>query len=400
MRIHVSELRVGMYVCDLDRPWLDTPFLMQGFLLESQQDIETVQELCEYVYIDAVRNVWIPPEEHAVLDRPQQRARYIHKVPATQEQEQIQAFHTEAKRLTRTLLDDVRLGNAINIGQVKETVNECVDSIIRNPDALMWLSKIKNKDDYTAEHSLNVGILAINFGRHLGKERDELEKLGLCGMLHDIGKTQTPLEILNKEDRFTPEEFAIMRRHAEDGQRILIGHHGVYHGCVDVCHNHHEALDGSGYPRGLKEHAINEYTRIVSICDVYDAITSDRCYKRGKSTLDALRILYEGRGRRYDTQLVIEFIRCIGLYPAGSLVELENRCVGIVTSNNYRDRRLPRVYLIRDEHGEMLDKPYTIDLTKITQGAKLVPYRIHKVLPNGTHGIRFQDYVAKGLKLE
>ncbi len=400
MKIHVSGLQLGMYVCELDRPWLETPFLMQGFLLETPSDIETVQEICEYVFIDEVRDVWIPPEQRAILEKKPQKPRYIHQIPARQEQDKIQDFHTEAKRLTKTLLDEVRLGNALNIEQVKQTVHDCVDSIIRQPDALMWLSKIKDKDQYTAEHSLNVGILAINFGRHLGKERDDLEKLGLCGMLHDIGKTRTPIEVLNKEGAFSPDEYAIMKRHAEDGRRILLGNHGVYHGCVDVCHNHHEALDGSGYPRGLKDHNINEFTRIVTLCDVYDAITSDRCYKKGKSSLDALKILYEGRGKKFDSRLVVEFIRCIGLYPVGSIVELENNSVGIVVSNNYRDKRLPRVYLIIDETGQMIDKPFTLDLAKLTREEDLAPYKIRKVLPNGSHGITLQDYVKKGLRLE
>lgn len=378
-----------MYICELDRPWLDTPFLLQGFLLESLRDIDIVQELCECVYIDAAPDK--PPSRPA--------GKTLCNVPASEEQARIQAFHAEAKCLARQMLDDVRLGNALNVQQVKDTVHECIDSIIRNPDALLWLSRIKNKDEYTAEHSLNVGILAISFGRHLGKERPDLEKLGLCGMLHDIGKTQTPMEILNKTSRFTQEEASVMRRHAEDGQRILLDNQGVYYGCIDVCHNHHEALDGSGYPRGLTDQAINEFTRIVSICDVYDAITSDRCYKRCKSSLDALRILYEGRGQRYDTQLVVEFIRCIGLYPVGSIVELENHSIGIVTSNNPSDRRLPSVYIIVDETGEKIMQPFTLDLAKITRHGDLAPYRIRKVLPNGTGGIRLQDYVDRGLQL-
>jgi putative nucleotidyltransferase with HDIG domain len=400
MKIHVSGLQLGMYVCELDRPWLETPFLMQGFLLETLSDIETVQEICEHVFIDEVHDVWIPTEARSVLDAPAKKPKYINKIPARQEHEQIQAFHAETKRLTKTLLDEVRLGNALNIEQVKKTVHDCVDSIIRNPDALMWLSKIKDKDEYTAEHSMNVGILAINFGRHLGRDRDDLEKLGLCGMLHDIGKTRTPIEVLNKEGAFSPDEFAIMRRHAEDGQRILLGNHGVYYGCVDVCHNHHEALDGSGYPRGLKAHAINDFTRIVTICDVYDAITSDRCYKKGRSSLDALKILYEGRGKKFDSRMVVEFIRCIGLYPVGSIVELENNSIGIVVSNNYRDKRLPRVYLIIDEAAQMIEKPFTLDLAKLTREEDLAPYKIRKVLPNGSHGITLQDYVKKGLRLE
>lgn len=397
-KIHVSGLQIGMHVCDLDRPWLETPFLIQGFTLENVQEIETVQGVCEYVYIDEVQDTWVPPEVRGTIEA-KKKPRFIHQVAAKKELANTEAFHQEARNITRTVLDDLRLGNALNVKAVKETVSECVYSIIRNPNALMWLSQIKNKDDYTAEHSLNVAVLSITLGRQVGLEEDDLEKLGLCGMLHDIGKTRVPIEVLNKEGALTAEEFALMRSHPVEGKNILLGNHSVYHGAVDVCHNHHETLNGTGYPRGLNEKAINPFTRMVTIADVYDAITSDRCYKRGKSSLEALKILYGGRGTQFDANLVIEFINCIGLYPVGSIVALKNGCVGIVVSNNYVNRRLPRIHILLDENKNKIDR-YVLDLAKLKSSNDLEGYAITQILRSGDHGVSLLKAMEEGVTLE
>jgi len=398
-KIHVSGLQIGMHICELDRPWLETPFLMQGFLLETPQDIECVAEVCEYVYIDEVRDTLVRPEERIVSNRNQSKPRYIHKVPSNQEHSKIHGFHREARGITKTLLDEVRLGNALNMKQVKQTVSECVDSILRNQFALLWLSQIKDKDDYLAEHSLNVAILAITFGRHLQLPEEDLEKLGVCGMLHDVGKTKIPEEILNKPSKLNREEFAIMRQHTTFGSKLLVGKSDVYSGAVDVAHNHHEMLDGSGYPRGLKDHKLNPFTRMITLVDIYDAMTSERCYKAGNSSLSALKILYAGKGTKYDSHLVTEFIKCIGLYPVGNLVELKNGCVAIVVSNNYQNRRLPRIHLLLNENKKPVDG-YVIDTAKVKNNEKMAGYEIVNVLPAGCHGLKLQELIERGIKLE
>ena len=396
--IPVAGLKIGMYVAELDRPWLETPFLLQGFRIESLEDIDTLAGYCDYVYVEENEQQWLKGEQRTILEQPTPRKIYPQNALNKQSFAVAGATHKNARQLTRSFMDDVRLGRGINIEEVKTTVSECVKSIMHNPDALLWMGKIRQKDEYTAEHSLNVGFLAMTFGRHLGASEEELNVLGLCGILHDVGKMKTPLDVLNKEGRLTAEEFQIMKSHPVDGRDILMNHKDVHHSAVDVCYSHHEALDGSGYPRGLKDSNISEITRMITICDVYDAITSERVYKQGQSSLEALKVLYQNRETKFDNRLVTEFIECIGLYPPGSIVELKNGEVGIVISTNYRHRHLPKVLIVRDSN-KMPTKENVINLEK-KAGSENNLYIINTVLPNGSHGIRIEKYIKRGLTIE
>lgn len=413
-QVPVSELKVGMYVCQLDRPWLQTPFLLQGFPVRTPADIDEIARYCEFVYVDAeqssVFDYGVGRERGGPGDkgadksdgnkpyRPRPRSRrYDSSKSLREEVEQARPIHADARALTRSFMDDVRLGRAIDIGQVKTTVTACVKSMLRNPDAMLWLARIRKRDEYTSEHSLNVGLLAISFGRHLGFREEDIVKLGIAGMLHDVGKMRTPLPILNKTGKLTDEEFAVMRSHAVHGRDILMSHGTLFRGTVDVAHTHHESLNGTGYPRGVNASGINEFTRIVTLCDVYDAITSDRIYKDGKSSLEALRIIYKERGTRFDPELGQSFIQCIGLYPPGSIVELRSGQIGIVTSTNGRYRHLPRVLLLLDRERKPIEAR-TINLEELAadkESSKLV----RTVWPNGSFGIRVEHFIRQGLVL-
>ncbi|ARN76507.1 metal-dependent phosphohydrolase [Oceanicoccus sagamiensis] len=395
----VSGLKVGMYVCELDRPWLETPFILQGFKITSIEEIDTIAEHCEFVYIEGSEDAWLDAEERSAATTPKAKVKtYTNSATNKQEFSKASSIHETARGLTRSFMDDVRLGQGINIQEVKASVSDCVSSILRNPDAMMWMSKIRKKDEYTSEHSLNVGLLAITFGRHLGASEEDLNKLGLAGMLHDVGKMRTPNDILNKEGQLSAEEFNVIKDHAVHGRDILMAHKNVYHGAVDVAYSHHEALDGTGYPRKIKASGITDFTRIITLCDVYDAITSDRIYKQGRSSLDALKIMYQNKGTKFDHKLVGEFISCIGLYPPGSIVELKNGQVGIVISTNYRHRHLPKVLLLRDEN--KMPKPESVlDLERYAKSQDQ-SVMIKTVIPNGSHGIRIESYIQKGLTID
>jgi len=389
-QIPVSGLKIGMFVCELDRPWLETPFILQGFKIRTLDDIEEISKHCEWVWVEQTEDSWQPADERGQLNAPLKRGNpYPNTVPRKQEMLHASTAHDAARALTRSFMDDVRLGRAIDIREVKTTVSECVKSILRNPDALMWMAKLRDKDSYTSEHSLNVGLLAITFGRFLGACEEDLNKLGFAGMLHDIGKMRTPLEILNKDSALNEQEFRIMKSHPQDGRDILLAHKNMYHGAVDVAYGHHEALDGSGYPRGIKASGITDFTRIVTLCDVYDAITSDRVYRRGASSLNALRII---------PKLAQEFIECIGLYPAGSVVELHSGEIGLVISTNHRHRHLPKVLIVRDTEKQPTQER-VIALEKMAADAQSARL-IKSVLPNGSHGVRIEQYVERGLALD
>ena len=376
-RISVQALKVGMRVVELDCPWTDTPFVFQGFRLENVQQIAEVAQYCREVVVEYDEDQWVPPTAHALPGTPARRLRpVVAHAPTVKAYESAARLQDDARALTRSIMDDVRLGRVINVKEIRSTVSAAVKNVIDSPDAVMWLSRIRHRDAYTSEHCVNVGLLAINFARHLGHGE----------------------EVLNKEGALTQEEFELMKAHTTEGRNILMAHRNLSHGSVDVAYGHHQALDGTGYPRKLKASGIPEMTRIVTLCDVYDAVTSDRCYRRGQPSLRGLDVLQRGRGSKYDERLVDEYVRCIGLYPTGSVVELVNGAHGIVLSTNYRNRHLPRVLLVRDEQHEPCAER-VLDLQKLSGQGGMEGWLIRAVVPNGAHGIRVEEYVRRGVQI-
>lgn len=397
VKIHISELKIGMYVSKLDRDWQETPFLMQGFIIESLDDIDSVAQYAEHVWIDAVREEWVPPEQRGVSGPPIPKINtYINKIDARKEHEAAVGVFRVAKKLTKSLLDDARLGGVINTEQAKATVKDCVGSILRNPDALIWMSRMRNEDEYTAEHCLNVCILSIAFGRHLGMSEVELEKLGLCGLLHDVGKMRVPQNVLNKREELTDKEFNIIKAHTVHGRNLLMSSPGIPNATVDVAYSHHERVDGTGYPRKLKAAGISDFARIIAIVDAYDAMTGDRCYSRAIPSTDALKRIFDERGKHFDERLALEFIKCVGLYPPGSIVELINGLVGIVLETNYRYRHLPKIIVVKDLNKD-LEKEEILNLADVEQQKLDKTFLIKRALCDGAYGIRLRDYREKGL---
>jgi len=394
-QIPVEALEVGMFVSQLDRPWLETPFLIQGFVIETFDHIDLVKEFCDFVYIDAVQQVYVSPEERVVSTTRSQK-HYIHKISVEDEHIAASGMYKQVRSLTKSVLDEVRLGNAFDADKAKQTVSECVGSILRNPDALMWLSKIKNVDNHIADHCLNVTIVAVAFGRFLELSEEELKELGLCGLLHDIGKMKIPADILKKSSSLSVQEEEILKSHPLHGRNILMSNRSLFNGATDVAHCHHENLDGSGYPRGLKAVGISFYTRIISIVDLYDNFTSRQVDRPPKSSLEAMRYLYSLRGKHFDDKLVLQFIQCIGLYPPGSIVELRNSQVGIVISTNYKNRRLPKVLMLLDAKKNPQNN-HIINLGKEAQQGTKKEYLIHNVLINGSYDIDIKEHIDKGL---
>lgn len=396
-KIHVSELQIGMYVSDLDRDWLDTPFLMQGFMIESLEDINTVAEFCEHVWIDSVDEAWVPPEERELIGKHARRG-YINKVPVEQEQQRALGTYRAARQITKSLMEEVRLGAAIDTRAAKDLVNECVQSILRNPDALLWIGRMREQDEYTAEHSLNVCILAIAFGRHLGLDEVSLNNLGMCGLLHDVGKMRIPNEVINKPAKLSDKEYKMIQAHTVHGRNLLMSTSGIYQGVVDVAYGHHEKMDGSGYPRRIKATGTSQFARIIAIVDAYDAMTADRCYAPAMTTTKAVNIIRGDRDSHFDGRLADEFIDMIGLYPPGSIVELASGAIGIVISKNRRYRQLPKLMLVRGTKKQPV-KERVIDLMKTERGLLGPEYLIAKVHVDGSFGVRICEYREKGLNL-
>lgn len=397
-KIAVEDLQVGMFVSQLDRDWLETPFLMQGFVVQSRAEIQTVAEYCEFVWIDAVREQYIAPEERVVLDAAKRKQNYINKVSASDEHRQALGVAREARRITKSLLDEARLGASVNTEAAKATVNDCVQSILRNPDALLWMSKMRSEDEYTAEHCLNVCILGISFGRHLGFEEQALQHIGLCGLLHDVGKMKVPPAVLNKPGRLTEKEFKMIKAHTVHGRNLLMNAPGSYHGVVDVAYSHHERLDGTGYPRGLKASGISDFSRIIAIVDAYDAMTAKRCYEDARPSTEALKEIFDNRGTQFDERMAHQFMEMVGLYPPGSIVEMVNGCIGIVLNTNHRYRHLPKVLVVRNGVKKAV-KEKVFDLADTEKGTLDSTFLINKVLVDGSHNVSLRDYKEKGLQL-
>jgi len=408
-KVDVAELEIGMYVSELDRPWLETPFMFQGFEITDEQELNDVRQFCQYVYIDTDQSKVLPDDnkgsqkddelELEILKKtakpsePKDRTK-IYEDETTLEQEiaLIRETHDEALILTAEIMEDVRLGKSFNTEGAKKVVSKIVKSVIRNPDALACFTQLKNRDAYTAEHSLRVCILALSMGRHLGMAEGELQVLGIGAMLHDIGKMRIPLDVLNKPGELTAKEAELIKKHVPYGVEILERTAGIPEAAIDVARSHHERYDGTGYIHGRRGDQISEFGLIGGIVDYYDAVTSDRAYHNGMSAHSALKIMYELRNKAFHGGLMEEFIRCMGIYPIGSVVEMNTGEVGVVVTMNRVRRLRPRVVTVLQANNTPYPRPLTVDLAQLTtKNGKA--YEISSVVEPGLYGINPTDYL-------
>lgn len=371
-RIHVYELHIGMCVCRLETPEKKSPFLFDQFDIKTQADIQAIQSVCDYVFIDVNRqkNYKAVSAGKAYVKKQLGFARSF---------EQSARTYQQTGNLIKNVMDDIRFGNQLSVKAVKEAASQCVDKVLENSDAMLLLTQLKHQDKYTAQHSLNVCILAILLGRELNFSVEELKSIGLCALLHDIGKMKVPLEILNKPGKLDDDELEIMRKHPEFGHDILMAATHIDQDAVDVAYGHHEHLSGTGYPRGVDKSELSIFTKIVAVVDAYDAITSDRVYQKGRSHFMALDILVKGMNVEFEPDLVIQFINCIGYYPQGNLVELTSGEIGIVAEQNKKDRLKPKVLLILDENKNTVNGRI-LDLALNVSDINKVPYEIKQVV--------------------
>lgn len=378
LRIHVYELRIGMCVSRLEAPTADSPFLLDRVVIESHADIQAIQAICDYVYIDVQ---YQKSFSGAIPTRNTQASKHLSFA---------RSFNQTANTFERTgnliksVMDDIRFGNQFSVSAVKQAVSECVDKVLADPDTMLLLTQLKDQDQYTAQHSMNVCILSILLGRELNFSVEELNKLGFCGLMHDVGKMKVPLEILNKPGALEDYEMDIMRKHTLYGRNVLMSARNVYPGAVDVAYDHHEHLSGTGYPRGVNKTSLSVFTKIVAVVDTYDAMTSDRVYQRGKPHLVALGILVKGMNSHYEANYVTQFINCIGFYPQGNLVELSSGELGIVVEQNKADRLKPKVLIIQDENKNSVEEKI-LDLSLNTLDSRGNRYAVKQV-------VRAQDY--------
>ena len=371
-KIRTEALRPGMYVHDLNCGWIDHPFLRSRFAVTSEAQVRKVVAAgVRELYIDTSRgdNVDHAPtvdEAKAALDREMRAAALVamtrRPTAAADETSRARRVMGEATTIVRNVMADVRLGNQVRIEAVGQVVEKMTGSILRNRGALLSLARMKNKDDYTFMHSVSVGALLIAFCHDQGADAATIRDAGIGGMLHDIGKVRIAHAVLHKPGRLTEKELATMKTHVAHSQRILAATPGIPALAMDVAAQHHERHDGSGYPGGLAGDAIAPIGQMAAICDVYDAITSDRVYHRGLEPTEALRKIFEWSKFHFNPQLTQSFLRCIGIYPVGSLVQLESGRLALVVDQQHGNLLQPRVRVIYHTRAGHYLPPEDVDL--------------------------------------
>ena len=373
--IRVEHLKPGMYIHDLNCGWLNHPFLTTAFLVRNQETIDKIIDLgIRELYIDTGKgtDVKIAKSQAEVNAELEQRLQDIAVIdadkPATTElrDEVVRArrLHSEAGKVIRQILEDIRLGQDVRVDRAEQVVDGMVDSVFRHSDALLPMTRLRNLDEYNFGHSVNVCTLLIAFGRAIKLPREVIKELALGGLLHDIGKVNVPDTIVNKPGKLSDNEFARMQLHVAEGLRLLGDLPGVGEVARQVVAEHHERLDGSGYPAQLAGSALSSYGQMAGIVDVYDAISSERIYGRGMPQTQALKKLLEWSKHHFDPQLVQAFIRSIGIYPTGALVRLESNRMGVVVEQNEESLLEPLVRVFYHAGQRHYIPPQIIDLSK------------------------------------
>jgi len=397
-KIDVADLRVGMFVAELDKPWEESGFMFQGLEVKSASDIQAVQKECKHVWVDFDEfSLKKDPKGKGLPAAPGAASTQDTGVSVEDEFEAAKEVHSLASEAVSTLFEEIRLGAEVDGGKVKQAVNGCVDSILRNPDASVWLTRIQAKHEATAQHSLNVAALSIVMAKAAGMTQREMEDVGVCGMLHDVGKTSISTEVLSKTGPLSPEEMAEMQKHTRYGRDILISTKSVMSGAADVAHSHHEREDGQGYPRKLPSESIPMFAKIVAIAEAYDTMTTKQTYKEACSPSEALQELYSLRGKQFDEDMVIKFIDAVGIFPPGSIVEMLNGEIGIVLANT-SDKLRPRVIIILDAAKEPVPQ-VVVDLSQMDADNEGTVYQIKTTLSDGSYGIDVADFQRAGLRM-
>ena len=404
-KVSIGDVTVGMYVSRLDRPWLETRFLFQGFRITTVADIEELARHCEYVYIDVEKGLAATRTLDRVISE-REKDKYSHvfrSLPATpvypvvtSVEEEVGASRESRSRLVSVvtnILDELRAGRSIKLMAIRQSVSGMIASIIRNPDAFFLLSRLKDKDNYAYAHCVDACGLAVAFGRHLGFSKPELENLAVGVLLCDIGKLQLPENLLKKPGRLTDREYALVRRHVEFGAQMVCEMKDSNAEVVSIVMHHHERHNGKGYPNQVPGHLIPVKGRIAALVDCYDAIISERAYSHAVSAYEAVNMIYEWRDKDFQSDMVEQFIQCIGLFPTGTLVELTTGEVGIVISQNRVRRLRPRVMMVLDKDKIAYDFNPVIDLIEESdekEGDEKI--EILRPLATGSYGIDIGDY--------
>lgn len=372
-----------MYIHEFCGSWMDHPFWKGNFLLKTERDLERIRESdVREVWIDAGKGLDVAPgqvsasvaevsaEAEARLLAAESKTAPA-RVSLEEEIARAQKLCARSKAAIVEMFSDARMGQAVTLDHVADMVNEISDSVLRHPNAMISLARLKTSDEYTYMHSVAVCALMIALARQLGMSGEQVHEAGMAGLLHDIGKMAIPDVILNKPGKLTDNEFSTMRQHPEAGGRMLLESRQISALALDVCLHHHEKFDGTGYPHRLAGEQISLFARMGAVCDVYDAITSDRPYKKGWDPAESIRKMAEWKGH-FDERVFQAFVKSVGIYPVGALVRLESGRLGVVMEQHERSLLTPRVKVFFSARSKVPITQEVVDLAKLVGRDKIV----------------------------
>jgi len=383
-RISVHQLVLGMHLKEFCGSWMEHPFFRTSFVLTNPKDIEAIlSSNIKEVWIDCSKGLDVAVGEPVVseaeseaqvdaeLETVAEQPRQIAPVSITEEMQRAAKICQQAKQAVVLMFEEARMGKAVQAGGAMLLVEEISNSVSRNPSALISLARLKTADDYTYMHSVAVCAMMVALARQLGLDEVQTRVAGLAGLLHDLGKALMPMDVLNKPGKLTDAEFAIIKSHPVAGHKLLLDGSNVEPVVLDVVLHHHEKIDGSGYPGGYKGDEISLHAKMGAVCDVYDAITSNRPYKAGWDPAESLRKMAEWTQGHFQPDIFQAFVKSIGIYPVGSLVRLTSGRIGVVMEQTGKSLTTPRVKVFFSAKSNMRIVPQIVDLSRPDTSEKI-----------------------------